>query len=52
MTNLSVYDGQICDNNVQVRRVAFHGVNPSWIEGLNLRIAKFDDSQMALLTAE
>jgi len=41
-TNLAVYDGQICDSSVQVRRVAFHDVVPTIIKGRNIRIAKYD----------
>ena len=50
-TNLALYGGQICDNTVQVRRVAFFNTVPTSIQGLNIRIAKYDDSVMALKTA-
>ena len=38
------YDGIICDNTVQVRRVAFHGYQPSNVfRGMDLRIAPYDE---------
>jgi hypothetical protein len=42
--DLRKYGGLICGNTVQVRRVAFHGYQPSNVfRGMDLRIAQYDD---------
>lgn len=40
----TMYDGVICDNTVQVRRISFHGYSPRTLEGAPLKIFKWDDS--------
>lgn len=53
MVDQEVFDGIICDNSVQVRRVAFHGYEPSdAFRLMDLRIARWDSSLEASLTSE
>jgi hypothetical protein len=43
--DLDLYDGVICDNTAQVRRVAFYSATPSYLfSGMNMNILKFDDA--------
>lgn len=39
-----VYNGIICPNTVQVRRIAFHGYSPSHFDGMEMKIAKYDST--------
>lgn len=49
MKELAKYDGLICDNTAQVRRIAFHGITPSYFDYMDMKIAKYDDAVMAAL---
>ena len=47
-TDLDAMDGVTCDGTVQVRRVAFHGANPSsHFRGMGLKILRYDDDLLA-----
>jgi len=48
--NLAVYDGLICDNTAQVRRIAFNNIAPSSFDYMDMKIARYDDSVMASVT--
>lgn len=39
-----VYDGIICPDTVQVRRIAFHGYTPGIFAGMEMKIAKYEYS--------
>ena len=38
-----MYDGVICLNTVSVRRIAFHGGMPGWMQFAAMRIIRYDD---------
>ena len=46
------FNGVICDNTVQVRRVSMHAIAPDYINGLDLKILKFENSDMATLRTD
>ena len=48
--NLAKYDGIICKNTVQVRRISFFMGDPASLRLMPLKIAKYDDSVMATLS--
>ena len=41
--------GIICDNSVQVRRVAFFGYTPDHFKGMEMKIAKFENSAISAM---
>ena len=43
--------GIICDNSVQVRRIAFHAGVPSHFTGMPMKIARYDNALVASLKA-
>jgi hypothetical protein len=47
-----LFDGVVCDNTVQIRRVAFHGYDPGHFRGQPLYITKYDKRDMDQLTDE
>jgi len=47
-TNLEIFNGQVCDNTVQIRRLAFHGANKQTdFEGQYLYAVPYDDEILA-----
>jgi len=36
------YGGVICDNTIQVRRISFYDALPSYLKGMNMKIAPYD----------
>jgi hypothetical protein len=49
--DLELMGGIICDNTVQVRRVAFFGYSPSHFMGMDLRITRFENSEISAMKA-
>lgn len=43
-TDMAVYDGLVCDNTIQVRRIVFYGYKPSSLDKRNLIILPYDNS--------
>lgn len=41
--------GLICDNTVQVRRIALWGYQPGHFDGMDIKILKFDETDMQTL---
>jgi len=39
-----VYDGITCTSSIQVRRIAFSGYSPSNFDGMEMKIAKYDNT--------
>jgi hypothetical protein len=50
-TDLDVFDGHICDNTVEVRRLAYHGADP-FVDffGQGLFILPYDDDYLATIS--
>jgi hypothetical protein len=48
---LELHNGIICDGTVQVRRIAFHGASPGSFDGMNLKIARWDEDIEANITS-
>ena len=44
-------DGIICPNTVQVRRIAFFDYAPNNFEGMEMKVARFDKSDVASMTS-
>lgn len=49
--DLVVYDGLICKNTAQVRRIAFYDGLPASLTSMPMKIAKYDDSYTSTLSA-
>ena len=41
--SVAIYNGIICPDTVQVRRIAFSGYSPSHFDGMEMKIAKYDN---------
>ena len=49
--NNATYNGIICNNSVQLRRVAFSGFSPDHFWGMEMKIAKFETADEAAMKA-
>lgn len=48
---MDVYDGLVCDNTIQIRRVAWWSYAPSHFDSANFKVAKWDADFVATLDA-
>lgn len=49
---MEVYNGIICNNQVQVRRIAFSGYSPDHFWRIAMKVAQYDDDIISALTEE
>lgn len=49
---MEVYNGIICNNSVQVRRIAFSGYSPDHFYRIAMKVAQYDDDIISALTEE
>jgi hypothetical protein len=49
--DMQVFDGVVCDNSVQIRRVAFHAVTPNSMNYMPMRVLRYDDALLSSLGA-
>ena len=47
-----VYNGIVCPNTVQVRRIAFWGGSPSHFDGMEMKIAQYERSDTSEMTPD
>ena len=50
--DLAVYNGIVCPNTVQVRRIAFYGYDSTVFDMQNFKVARWDDDIVADLEAD
>ena len=46
----ALYNGILCDNTVQVRRIAFWGGKPDHFYAMEMKIAQYDRNVVDLMT--
>jgi hypothetical protein len=50
--NVAVYDGIICPASQQVRRIAFHAMEPSHFSNMPMKFAQYDDATISKMSEE
>ena len=50
--DLEFMGGIVCDSSVQVRRIAFHDGSPGHFFGMEMKIARFENAEIAAMKAD